>query len=223
MDSYGTEEEQVEALKRWWEENGRSMIISIALALGLGLGWQAWQGNRETEVANASIIYQQMLQVLSEETPANRKRGRELALQLKDAHAGTTYAHFAGLHLARLAVADGETALAEQELRWVLAKSDGEVQQLAQLRLARILAEAGSTEKALEMLTAGQGGSLAASFAIARGDVLMAAGRDDEARLAYDAAAAALGPTQALPASLQEKISYLNPKPAPSAAQPEAG
>ena len=50
----------------------------------------------------------------------------------------------------------------------------------------------------------------------------MAAGRDDEARLAFDAAAASLDPSQPLPQSLQEKIGYLNPQP-PAAAVPEAG
>ena len=36
MESYGTEEEQVEALRRWWNENGRSTIAIIVLALAGG-------------------------------------------------------------------------------------------------------------------------------------------------------------------------------------------
>ena len=33
MEEYRTEEEQVEALRRWWNENGRSTIVAIIVAL----------------------------------------------------------------------------------------------------------------------------------------------------------------------------------------------
>jgi predicted negative regulator of RcsB-dependent stress response len=37
-----TEEEQIEALKRWWEENGKQTLLGIALIVGGYFGWQAW-------------------------------------------------------------------------------------------------------------------------------------------------------------------------------------
>jgi predicted negative regulator of RcsB-dependent stress response len=222
VDNYRTEEEQVEALKRWWQENGRSMITSVVVAIGLGLGWNYWQANREAALENASFSYQQMLQRLSQGTPADIATARQEAEMLLAEHSDTPYAQFAALHLARLLVTEGNAEEAEEKLRWVVAEADGETQAIAQMRLARVLAERGATEEALDMLVAGQGGELAASFAIARGDVLLAAGRDDEARLAYDAALAVLDPSQPVPESLQEKISYLNPQPA-AAADPEAG
>ena len=43
MEQYRTEEEQVEALRRWWNENGKSTVAVIVIALAAGLGWQAWQ------------------------------------------------------------------------------------------------------------------------------------------------------------------------------------
>ena len=33
MEAYRTEEEQVEALQRWWDENGRSTILAVVVAL----------------------------------------------------------------------------------------------------------------------------------------------------------------------------------------------
>lgn len=229
MDSYRTEEEQVEALKRWWDENGRSTIVSVVLALGVVLGWQGWQKYRGEQAQNASFLYQQMISGLSDRDGTSADEVAELALQLKDGHAGSTYAQFAALYLAQLAMEDGDIAAAEEELRWVLAKGKGEIQSVAQLRLGKVLAQRGETQAALDMLAAGQGGKLAAAFAMARGDVLLAAGRDDEARLAYDAAVAGLDPSQPLPKSLEEKISFLNaqaPQAAASAsraATPEAG
>ena len=133
MESYRTEEEQVEALKRWWQENGRSTIAGVVLAIAAVVGWQGWQSSRDAAAADASIVYQQMLQALTSEALADIERGREMAAELKDKHRGSSYAQFAALHLARIAVAEGNSAEAERELRWVLTKADGEVRDLAQL------------------------------------------------------------------------------------------
>ena len=43
MESYRTEEEQVEALRRWWNENGRSTLFVIVVVLAGTFGWQGWQ------------------------------------------------------------------------------------------------------------------------------------------------------------------------------------
>ena len=34
MDVYKTEEEQVEAIKKWWQENGKSIIAGVVIAAG---------------------------------------------------------------------------------------------------------------------------------------------------------------------------------------------
>ncbi|MEW8396328.1 MAG: tetratricopeptide repeat protein, partial [Candidatus Thiodiazotropha sp.] len=40
MSEYQTEEEQVEAIKRWWKENGTSVIAGLVIGLGGIFGWQ---------------------------------------------------------------------------------------------------------------------------------------------------------------------------------------
>lgn len=220
MDSYRTEEEQVEALKRWWQENGRSTLIGIVLAVSLVLGWQGWQKSREASAAEASMLYQQMLQALSQETAQGNARGREMAAQLKAEHPGSAYAQFAALYLARAAVQEDDSETAESELRWALAKADGRVREIAQMRLAKVLAEQGKTERALELLSASPDLALGAAYAMARGDVLLAAGRGDEARLAYAEAAGELGAEQPLPALLADKLDHLNPRPPSTPAAP---
>ena len=67
MDQYRTEEEQVEALRRWWDENGKSTIAAIVIALAAGFGWQAWKANDQQQRENASDIYQAMLQAVGAE------------------------------------------------------------------------------------------------------------------------------------------------------------
>lgn len=210
METYRTEEEQVEALKSWWKENGRSVLIGVVLALGIGFGWQGWQQSRQSAAENASALYQQMLQALSLEEEQGAGVAREIAEQLKDAYRGTRYAQFAALHLARLAVNDNQLAVAEKELRWVLgmATTGDEVFQTAQLRLARVMAAQGQTEESLALLK-GAVTDFAASYALARGDILLELGREEEALVAFEAAAAAVEPGVPMPKTLEDKIQYL--------------
>ncbi|MEM6300989.1 MAG: tetratricopeptide repeat protein [Pseudomonadota bacterium] len=235
MESYRTEEEQVEALKKWWDENGRTTLIGVALALGLGFGWQAWQQNQQQAQDNASALYQQMLQALSTAEETSPDAGKELATQIKDEYRGSTYAQFAALHLARLAVYDDDLAGAERELRWVLTMAEvgGEIHQTAQLRLARVAAAQGDTGGALTMLQAAES-EFVTSYAQARGDILLADGREQEALLAYQSALASLDPTSPAPTTLTEKVEYLTARlpseaasltaePAPAAADSARG
>ena len=69
MADHITEEEQIEALKRWWEENGKQTILGIALIVGGYFGWQAWTDHSEEQASAASLTYQEMLDNLAGLTP----------------------------------------------------------------------------------------------------------------------------------------------------------
>ena len=43
MSEFLTEEEQVERLKQWWKENGRSIIAGVVIGLGVFGSWQGWR------------------------------------------------------------------------------------------------------------------------------------------------------------------------------------
>jgi len=236
VDQYRTEEEQVEALGRWWRENGRSTVAAVVIALAAGFGWQAWQSNEARESAQASDLYQALLRAIDKQEPsATTEEGVELAGQLKREFGSSSYAQFAALHLAAMAVNDGKLADAETELRWVLAKAPAgsDIARVARQRLARVLSAAGDTEQALKVLAEAEPGPYAASYAVAEGDVLLAAGRRDEARSAYqraldDAGADGQGGIN-LP-MLQQKLQSLSPRDpapavdaAPAAAAPVGG
>ena len=42
METFRTEEEQVEAIKRWWQENGKSTVLGVAIAMAAVFGWRGW-------------------------------------------------------------------------------------------------------------------------------------------------------------------------------------
>ena len=56
-----TEEEQVEALKSWWKDNGKSLILTIAVALGGVLSWNAYQDHQVGEAEAASVYFQELM------------------------------------------------------------------------------------------------------------------------------------------------------------------
>jgi predicted negative regulator of RcsB-dependent stress response len=215
VEEYRTEEEQVEALRRWWNENGRSIVTAIVIALAAAFGWQAWQTHQEQTQEHASNTYQALLRALGAPGSAtDSPLDGELVEQLKGEYSGTTYAQFAALHMAAKLVNEGKLQEAEAQLRWVLGKAavGSDVAQIAQLRLARVLAAAGETDQALAILDDSDAGPYAASYAAAMGDVQFAAGNTSAARDAYIQALALLGgaDTGLTPASLQQKIQSLS-------------
>jgi predicted negative regulator of RcsB-dependent stress response len=220
VDQYRTEEEQVEALRRWWDENGKSTIAAIVIAVSVGFGWQAWKANDQQQRENASDIYQAMLQAMGSGDASAEQGlvGIDLAEQLKADYSGSTYAQFAVLHLARLAVTNNDLSEAEAQLRWVLGKADrgSDVALVAQMRLARVMASSGDTDQALAILEEVGEGPYQASYAVARGDILLALGRDEGARAAYNQALMLAASSQGqlnMPA-LEQKLQSLNPVPA---------
>lgn len=215
MSSYQSEDEQVEALRQWWDENGRSTLIGIGLALALAFGWQGWKNYSAAMRDGASNIYQRLLQAAATAPESAEEQGEaeRLALELKTNYAGTSYAQFSALQLARLAVESGEPEKAESELRWVLSKADSgsDMARIAQQRLARVLAWAGKVDEALALLEAKSGNPYQASYALARGDILMTSGRNDEARSAYTLARQleSENPGQVNLALLEQKLASL--------------
>jgi predicted negative regulator of RcsB-dependent stress response len=63
--SYGSDEEQLEALKNWWNENGTSLLMGIALVLVVFFGNRWWQGNVNAEKEGASEIYATMMETMA--------------------------------------------------------------------------------------------------------------------------------------------------------------
>ncbi len=205
MDAYRTEDEQVEALKRWWKENGTSTLVTIALVVGGYFGWQVWTKNKLEQQAAASANYQQLLQVAMElEQDANDARyatATHLVDTLKTDYPKTLYAHYAALMQAKLLVEQKDFDAAQAQLRWVIDNDpEPELRQLANLRLARILFATGEAEKALEQMNSADYGEFAPIYYELRGDIHSSLGDLEAARQDYQSALASnLGNPNATP------------------------
>lgn len=189
-ESYRTEEEQIDALKRWWKDNGQTTVISIVVAVAAVFGWQGWQNQQQTKMAASSSLYEDML------SAANAASGfaasteqittaKHLANTLKKDYAGSAYAGFAGLYLAKFAVEVGDLDGAVAELRVVIdAAVTPELLAEATLRLARVLQAQGNYVEALAALT-DESAVYAASYEEVRGDIHLAQGNHEAAAMSY--------------------------------------
>ena len=185
------EEEQLEVVKRWWKENGTSLIAGAVLAAAGVFGWNAWQNYQEGKAEAASARYQQLINMTAGTTLEDDQLSEAQTLidELTDDYGNTLYAELAQLLEARLAVDQDDLSTAKQALQDVASHSSRRyVQSVAWLRLARIEVAQGNPEAALALLDQPISDALAAQQANVRGDAFFAQNQPEQAREAWQTA-----------------------------------
>ncbi|MCB1760720.1 MAG: tetratricopeptide repeat protein [Gammaproteobacteria bacterium] len=181
-----SEEEQVEALKKWWRENGRSVVGGVVIGLGAVFGWRYWVEHQDSKAQQASI---QLAQLQQSVATGNSGVANKQAQTLIENYQGTPYAIFAALNLAKVKMQaqDGEGAVAQ--LKWALENaSDPSLQQVVRARMARILVSEGKLSEAQQVVDGAAADSFRGEFAELRGDIARARGDHAAARAAYQEA-----------------------------------
>ena len=67
MDVYNSEEQQVEAIKSWWQENGKSIIAGVVIGFVGLFGWRYYNDYTRQQSESSAAGYQQVMQNLSEQ------------------------------------------------------------------------------------------------------------------------------------------------------------
>jgi predicted negative regulator of RcsB-dependent stress response len=213
VEIYDSEREQLDAIKRWWKENGQAVVIGVVLGLGGILGWRSWQSYQENQAARASAEYEQLVASLN---AGARERATQEAKQILAEYADTTYGSLTSLLLARVYAEQQKWAEAAGELRRVMDNGKPQpLRQVARLRLARVLTQQGQLEDALSVLAPSPDAAFAAAYHETRGDVLLAKGDLDGARGAYGKALEGPSSTVADREVLRVKLADLGGAPAP--------
>ncbi|WP_349572602.1 YfgM family protein [Azotobacter salinestris] len=205
-----TEDEELVQIKDWWRRSGKPLLTGGALALVLVFAWQGWQKYQTGRAHGASALYQQLLDAsLKPSGKPDTARIAELYGQLQSDFAGSHYAQYGSLLVAKVAVEDGKLDEAAAELRAILDKpADATLGELARQRLARVLAAQDKAEEGLALLAGEADAAFQAVREEIRGDLLLQLGRPDEARAAYEKAKAAQS-ADAGPGTLQMKLDDL--------------
>jgi len=185
VEIYDTEEEQVEALKRWWKENSTSIIVGLVVGIVMILGWNYWQDHKKAQSAQASATYDQLLKALDED---KKESAVKLAERMREQFKGTEYAAFSGLFEANLKTQQGDLAAAKQILKTLAAESNKQLSNIAKIRLVRLMLATGEYEQGLQVINdvdPKAAASYSANYDELVGDLYVALDRLDEARTSY--------------------------------------
>lgn len=167
MSSFASDEEQLEALKRWWKENGSSLLSGIAIVLVVWFGFGQFRDSRENASVGASLLYEQIAGLAANTITTGVSEDDLLAAQslysqLKADHDSSVYTRYAALMMARFHVEQQQLPQAAAELQWVLdnpdigflREADEEIFIVARLRLGRIKLAQDDAQGALALIQA---------------------------------------------------------------------
>lgn len=183
MSDFLTDEEQAERLKRWWDANGISLIVTLVLSVGAVVGWryyQSWSADRGEEASDAFLGY---IEARSAGEPVE-----DLLATLDDEYDGTAYQVFALLYRASDEANEENFDEALAHLELAIDTADLPVlADLARMNAARVLFQLDRLDDCLATLGRIRSGGFEVAAAELSGDVLVAKGDLAGARDAYRA------------------------------------
>lgn len=186
MNDYATDEEQIDAIKQWWNENGKFVLGGIALGIAGLVGWSQYsEGQREAAQA-ASGQYDLLLAAIDTSDADGIERAADV---LRSQHGDSAYAGQAELLLASFHVEQGnyEPAIAALQ-RLVGAPGREALQSIARLRLASLYLHLDRHDDARALIQNLADPSIRGRADELLGDIEHAAGNSDAARVAYESA-----------------------------------
>ena len=186
MAEYETEEQQVEALKNWWKQNGTAVITGVVLGVAALSGWRGWHWHQEKQATEASDLFATVQgTIIRNDAEALQSQANTLRTQYKS----TPYAVLATLYEAKIQAEKEDLVATAKSLRWALEHSDQDtVQDTTRIRLARVLVADNKLDEAAYIIGGGLPKPYASLVNEIRGDIFVARGEIEQAKQAYDQA-----------------------------------
>ena len=184
------DQEQLEQIKSFWKQYGNLITWTLTLALGGFAAWNGWNWWQREQAGKASAMFDELERAA---LAADAERSTRVFADLKERFPRTLYAQQGALLAAKVQADKGQTDAALTSLAWAGDNAgEDELRVIARVRAAGLLLDKKQYEPALAQLDAAAATSNAKEFealiADRRGDVLLAQGKKDEARKAYEAA-----------------------------------
>ena len=204
MEVYQTEEQQVEAIKGYWAQNGNTIIAGIALGFAGFIGFNLYQDNQLEQELAVSDSYQTLIEQSTKDAKAFTENGEKFISE----NGSNSYVALTALALAKEAATHKDWPQVQKQLTKALETAPTEgIKAIASLRLARVQVQLEQYTEALATLNGTLPESFTAAIEEIKGDAYLQQGKVDLARNAYQAAIAADG--MATSPSLQIKLDDL--------------
>jgi predicted negative regulator of RcsB-dependent stress response len=215
------EQEQVDALKAFWQQYGNLITWALVAALLVYAGITGWQWWQREQATHAGAMFDEFERALN---AGDLDKTARVFADLKERYPRTAYAQQAGMLAAKVQFDKGLGDDARASLAWVIEHAvASDYKSLGRLRLAALLLEAKQYDEALKQLDAVPAGPYAALAADRRGDVLLAQGKKDDARAAYQQAFKSMDDKVEYRRLVDAKLTALGAAPAAAAAPAASG
>ena len=196
MEIYENEHDQVDAVKRFFAENGKALVVGVILGVGALVGWRYWNNHQADSARGSSLNYENTVSAIRADQPQTLTAAEKFAADNKN-----TYGALAALEVAQQYVDKNELDKA--------AASDENLKAVINLRLARIQVQQKKADDALKTLDTIKGEGFAAIVADLRGEALLSKGDKAGARKAWQAGVDSKA-SPALSEMMQMKINNLS-------------
>lgn len=188
--AYSAEEEQdLEQLKSWWQQNARVIIVTVVVVFAAVFGWRFWQNHQQEKILQASDQYEQIIY--------NQSNDNAQLDALVTQYADTSYAVFALLDQAKSAVENQQFSAAENALKQATSQAKDDILlSISALRLAAVQYQLQQFDEALESLKLVKTDAWQSRKNLLTGDILLAKGDKEAARTSYQQAQANATPLE---------------------------
>ncbi|HBO24984.1 MAG TPA: hypothetical protein DD649_19180 [Providencia sp.] len=181
MEVYTNENDQVDAIKRFFANNGVALVVGLVIGVGGVFGWNYWQSHKTNVLQESAQKYEAVSTQLHSGTVQGIEAAQKFAAETDD-----VYSAMMGLELAQISVDKGDLANAQKALTYALAKAKTvDMQDLISFRLARVQLALGNLDQAMTSIENIKGKSWQAAAQDVRGDVLLQKGDKAGAKAAY--------------------------------------
>lgn len=134
MEIYENEHDQVDAVKRFFAENGKALVVGVILGVGALVGWRYWNNHQADSARGSSLNYENTVSAIRADQPQTLTAAEKFAADNKN-----TYGALAALEVAQQYVDKNELDKAAAQLSQGLAAAgDDNLKAVINLRLARI-------------------------------------------------------------------------------------
>ncbi|QRN05111.1 tetratricopeptide repeat protein [Legionella sp. MW5194] len=183
MSVYMTEEEQLEAIKKWWNRYSTMITVILSFIMLGAAGYKYWHWHQEKINTQASSAYEHLMVAFSNH---DNKGIKAYANQLINDYGQTVYADAARMTLAKLLVTREKYNEARDMLSQVASASRvSALKQIAKIRIARLLLAEKSYDKALTELSVVDDNAYMPVINELKGDIYAATGKYQQAIISY--------------------------------------